>query len=110
MVDWENGKPNPRFRVFHLLKENFGPGHKIAESSLNSSNVYALAVVTPSSKHRVLLVNKRQDPTTIEIPGAAVAQIEYVDTTTDGQAWASAPMESDNVKLGGFTVAVITFP
>jgi hypothetical protein len=110
MVNWENGKPNARFCVLRLLKDNFGPGDKIVESSLNSPDVYALSVVTASSKHRILLVNKRQQPTTVEVPGAAVAQIEYVDMTTDAQSSASAPMESDNVALGGFSVAVVTFP
>ncbi len=110
MVDWENGKPNARFWVLRLLKDNFAPGDKIVESSLNSPNVYALAVVTASSKHRILLVNKRRQPAIVEVPGAAVAQIEYVDLTTDAQPSKTAPMESGNVNLGGFSVAVITFP
>jgi glycosyl hydrolase family 39 (putative alpha-L-iduronidase) len=110
MVDWENGKPNPRLWVLRLLKDNFQPGAKIVESSLNASNVYALPVVTPSGRHRVLLVNKREQPTTVEIPGAAVARVEYVDMITDWKPSATAPMESDSVTLGGFSVAVVTFP
>src|SRR5271169_6797053 len=60
MVDWETGKPNARFWVLRLLKENFGPGDKIVEASLSSANIYALPVVKSSGKRRILLVNKRE--------------------------------------------------
>jgi hypothetical protein len=48
MVNWETGKPNARFRVLELLKNNFKPGDKIVATSVNSTNVAAQAYETRS--------------------------------------------------------------
>lgn len=110
MVDWESGKPNARFWVLRLLKNNFEPGDKIVETSFSTPNVYAFPVLTSSGKRRILLVNKREREATVEIPSATGARIEYVDMTTDSRPSASAQVNSDRVTLGGFSVAVVTFP
>jgi glycosyl hydrolase family 39 (putative alpha-L-iduronidase) len=110
MVNWETGKPNARYWVLRLLKDNFGPGDKIVDSSLESGDVSELAVVTRGGKHRVLLVNKRAREAVVEMPSAEGGRIEYVDMTTDGRPSESAQLQSNNVKLGGFSVAVVTFP
>jgi hypothetical protein len=110
MVDWETGKPNARFWVLRLLKNNFGPGDRIVETKFSNADVYALAVVTRENKHRVLLVNKRDRPATVDVPGAAGGQIEYVDMTTDPRPSAAAKIGADQVTLGGYSVAVLTFP
>jgi hypothetical protein len=110
IVDWETGKPNARFWVLRLLKDNFGPGDKIVETSFSSADVYALPVVTRSGKHRVLLVNKRDRTAMVDVPGAVGAEMEYVDMTTDPRPSASTKISLDKVTLGGYSVAVITFP
>lgn len=108
MVDWETGKPNARFWVLRLLKDNFGPGDKILASSVNSPNVYGFAVLTSSGKRRIMLVNKRERETTVKIPGAAGAHLEYVDMATDTHSSASGQVTGEKVSLGGFGVAVVT--
>jgi hypothetical protein len=110
MVDWETGKPNARFWVLRLLKNNFGPDDKIVETGFSSGDVYALPVVTRTGKHRVLLVNKRERAATVDVPDAVGAEMEYVDMTTDGQASESTKIKSEKVSLGGYSVAVLTFP
>jgi hypothetical protein len=110
MVDWETGKPNARFWVLRLVKDNFGPGDKIVDTTSDVANVYALPVITRSGKHRILLVNKSESEAAFAVPGAAGAQMEYVDMTTDPRPSASAHLASDKVILGGYSVAVITFP
>jgi hypothetical protein len=110
MVDWETGKPNARTWVLRLLKDNFGPGDNIVEASFGKPNVYALPVVTRAGKHRILLVNKREKEATVNVPGASGAQMEFVDMTTGRQPSASARLSSDKVTLGGYSVAVVTFP
>jgi len=110
LVDWETGKPNPRFWILRLLKDNFGPGDKIVENTFSSGTVYALAVITSAGKHRILLVNKRAQEALVNIPGAAGTKIEYVDMTTDLEPSASTRLSSDQVTLGGYSVAVVTFP
>jgi len=44
------------------------------------------------------------------VPGAAGGQIEYVDMTTDPRPSAAAKIGADQVTLGGYSVAVLTFP
>jgi hypothetical protein len=110
MVDWETGKPNARFWVLRLLKDNFGRDDKIVETSFSKPEVYALPVVTRSGKHRVLLVNKRERQITIDVPGASGAQLEFVDMGTGSQPSKPARLREDKVILGGYSVAVVTFP
>ena len=86
MVDWNTGKPNSRIWVLSLLRENFGPGDKIVETEPFDRSVdsylYSLAVVKPDGKRRILLVNKRDRPFEITVPGATGGQEDYVDQTT----------------------------
>ena len=41
MVDWTNGKPNARFTVLELLKNNFGPGDELADTEVRSNGSLA---------------------------------------------------------------------
>lgn len=108
MVNWENGRPNPRFQVLRLLKDNFGPGDKIVETPFGSSDVAVMPVVTGSGKRRILLINKREAATTIKVPDALGGQLEFVDLTTDAKGSASRQLTATEVALGGYSVAVLT--
>ena len=112
MVDWREGKPNPRFWVLKLVKNNFGPGDKLVEIASAPSEAYfcSLAVLTPDGKRRVLLVNKRDRELKLSIAGAAGGQIEAVDPSTAFDEPAPAKLPSDSVTLKGLGVAVVTLP
>ncbi len=110
MVDWKTGKPNARFRVLQLIHDNFGPGDRIVETQISDSYADALAVVTPAGQHRLLLINKREQPQALPIAGAANGQEQFVDMTTRAQPPVARKLTSDNVMLGGFSVAVVTLP
>jgi len=116
MVDWNNGKPNARFRVLQLLHDNFGPGDKQVEIQPSDSSapsnpyVYSLAFVTRDGKHRVLLVNKRDRKCDVKVTGASGARIVYVDQTTSFQPPASMTTSGETLSLGGYSIAVVTMP
>ena len=112
MVDWSNGKPNARFWVLKLLKDNFGPGDKLVEIASEPSNPYfsSLAVITPNGKGRLLLVNKRDRELELSIPGASGGQIEAVDLSTAFNPPTSSKLLSESVKVKGLGVAVVTVP
>jgi len=114
MVDWNTGKANPRLWVLKLLRENFGPGDKMVETEPFGSAVapylYSLAVVKPDGKRCILLVNKRDHPFEISIPGATGGQEDYVDQTTAFDPPTSTQLTSDTVTLNGLSVAVVTLP
>ena len=116
MVDWNNGKPNARYWVLKLLHDNFAAGDKLVEIepfspfAANHPYVYSLAFATHDGKRRVLLVNKRDRTFDVSIPGANGGQLDYVDQTTGFQPPANAKLTVDTVKLGGFSVAIVTLP
>ncbi len=110
MVDWNTGKPNARYWVLKLLRDNFGPGDKLVDADVSSGSIYSLGVVTREGKRRLLLVNKRDRNSEVSIPGANGGQEEYVDQTTAFQPPASVKLSGDKVTLNGFSVAVVTLP
>jgi hypothetical protein len=110
MVDWTDGRPNARYWVLKLLKEKFGPGDKLVDTKVDNRYVYALGAIKSDGRRRILLVNKRNRPFEITVPGASGGQMDRVDQTTALQPPASARLSDDQVTLGGFAVAVVTLP
>jgi hypothetical protein len=114
MVDWNTGKPNSRIRLLNLLRGNFGPGDKIVETEpfnrLVDSYLYSLAVVKPDGKRRILVVNKRDRPFDITVPGATGGQEDFVDQITGFDPPATAKLTSEKITLNGLAVAVVTLP
>ena len=110
MVDWNNGSPNARFWVLKLLHDNFVAGDKLVEVESNQPYVYSLAFVTQHGKKRVLLVNKRNRTFDVMVKGATGGKLDYVDQTTSYQPSAMMELSSDTLKLGGYSVAVVTVP
>jgi hypothetical protein len=110
MVDWNNGKPNARFWVLKLLRDSFVADSKLVDIESNQPYIYSLAFATQDGKKRVLLVNKRNRTFDVTITGATGARLDYVDQTTSFQPPAMMELSSDTLKLGGYSVAVLTLP
>ena len=113
MVDWTNGKPNARFQVLKLLRDNLAPGDKIVEEAASGSArpyIYSLAVVTPTGKRKILLINKRNSDFALSIAGATGARVDAVDVTTGFQPPSTMTIASEDLTLHGFSVAVVTLP
>jgi len=108
LVNWETGKPNPRLWVLKLLRDNFAPGDQLVETSASAPNVFVQAFVTRDGKRKLLLVNKRDEPYALTLPGAAGAEIDYVDQTTGMDPPAKKQSAGEHVALKGFAVAVVT--
>ena len=111
MVNWNTGTPNPRLRILQLLHDNFGPGDRVVDREGEESPfVYSLPVITKNDKKRVLLVNKRDRPFQVTIPGARGGQQAYVDQITGYGPVASASLDSDSLTLNGYSVTAVTLP
>ena len=117
MLDWNTGRPNARYRVLQLLKDNFGPGDKLVDMQRKgfppsplSSYVYSQGMLTRDGKRRLLLVNTRDRTFSVTVPGAKGGQVLTVDQATASAPAASRKAESDTLTLGGFAVAVLTLP
>jgi hypothetical protein len=108
LLDWDTGQPNARFWVLKLLRDNFAPGDKLVETSAPSPTIYAQGFITRDGKRKVLLLNKRDEPRTLDIPGAVGTELEYVDQTTGLDPPAKAPSTGEQITLKGFAVVVAT--
>lgn len=107
MMDWENGKPNARYWVLKLIKDNFGPGDKLVSTSFNDAAVVCQAFITTSGK-KLLLINRRNKETQIDLPADAKgAWIDYVDVTTGENPPAQMTVKDTSVTLKPFGVEVV---
>jgi hypothetical protein len=111
MIDWKNSKPNARFWVLSLLKDNFHPGDQLVATTLSShSDIAAQAFVTPAGK-KLLLINKRNRVIDVKLPdGAQNANLLIVDEASGEGAARSSKEDGPQLKLSPFAVAVISLP
>jgi hypothetical protein len=107
MVDWTTGAPNARFRVLELLKNNIGPGDSIVASHSPSPYIYALAYISKSREHKLLLVNKRDREFQVELP-QSIKRIDFVDQQTKGGELGTSGPGGKSMRLGGLEVAIVT--
>ncbi len=112
MMDWTNGKPNARYWVLKLIKDNFHPGDKLVETKLgpDTSDISAQALVTPSGR-KLLLVNKRNREVDVTLPNdTAKVQLATVDEATGDGPARTTEHEGPALKLSPFSVTVISWP
>ena len=110
MVDWTNGRPNARYWVLKMLRENFGPGDKLVETKLATPSVYAQGFVTPKGKKKLLIVNKRDRGIRVLVPGSVHSRLEIVDQSTGFNSPLPSELTSEYLTLPGFAVAIVTLP
>ena len=110
MLDWKTGRPNARFHVLKLLRDNFKPPVRMVESTLKLPYVSAQGFVNAGGERKVLLINKRDRELEIDLPGARGARVEVVDQTTSTQGSMTTTLGGDKITLRGLAVAVVTLP
>jgi hypothetical protein len=108
MVDWNTGKPNPRLWVLKLLRDNFGPGDKLVNTTISGSFVYVQGFAGRDGQRRVLMINRRDRAAEITVPGLAGGRVDYVDQTTAFRPPASEQMHGDTLTVRGLAVVVAT--
>ena len=107
MIDWKDAKPNARYWVLKLLKDNFGPGDKLVSTNSNSSQVVSQAFITPKGK-KLLLINKRNSEIQMELPvGTKNAEMFSVDGVSKENAPIQNHVTGTSITLQPFAVAVI---
>ena len=112
MMDWETAKPNARFWVLKLLKDNFQPGDKLVETTvtgLSASEVSAQAFETPKGK-RLLLLNKHAKAITLPLqPDAGAGTAVAVDEKSGEGPARSVTIEGGKITLEPFAVTLISW-
>ena len=111
MIDYNNGKPNARYWVLKLLKDNFHVGDKLVANrpqAHGSSSVMIQGFVTPQGK-KVLLVNKTNNDQTVNLgPDFKHAASLTVDEGTGDDAPRAVEIDSAEIKMAPFAVTVLT--
>jgi hypothetical protein len=113
MMDWKTNRPNARYWVLKLLKDNFGPGDKFVDSYLTGNNpdapgaITIQAVATTKGK-QLLLINKRNKLIKLVMPKDLIgARIKIADPSTGDQPPAESKITEAPIELKPFAVAVI---
>ncbi len=108
MMDWVTNRPNARFWVLKLIKDNFHAGDKLVETSADSPDLSAQAFITPAG-HKLLLVNKRNKEAEIGLGAAAHATAQVVDVQSGEGPARSVSVENGTIALEPFAVAVVSW-
>ena len=110
MIDYNNGKPNSRYWVLKLIKDNFHPGDKLVANPENPFGTVEVAIqgfVTPQGK-KVLLVNKTNSEKIVKLtPEFQHASITTVDEATGDEAPRAGKADGADLKLAPFAVTVL---
>ena len=113
MIDYNNGKPNARFWVLKLIKDNFHPGDKLVanhEQDFESQNVEIQGFITPQGK-KVLFVNKTNTDQTVKLSAElANGATLTVDDQTGDEAPRAGKADGAELKMAPFAVTVLQVP
>jgi hypothetical protein len=114
MIDYNNGKPNARYWVLKLIKDNFHPGDKLVaeqekgEDNDEPSDVMVQGFITPQGK-KVLLVNKTNDQKTVALAqDLQNASTLTVDEATGDDAPRAGKAAGANLTMAPFAVTVLS--
>lgn len=111
MMDWQDNKPNARFWVLKLIKDNFHPGDKLVETKLegdHSDDLEAQAFATPSGR-KLLIANKRNRAAEVDLGNAGSAKAIAVDAESGEGPARSVQIEGGKLHLEPFSVAVVSW-
>lgn len=108
LVNWKTGKPNARYCVLKLLRDNFGPGDELVSTAAPSQDIYAQGFVTLQGQRKILLVNKRDRVFELSIHGGKGGRVEVVDQMAASGPEAASELTRNKMTLPGLAVAVVT--
>ena len=112
LVDWTTGKPNARYAVLELLKNNLGPGDDLADTEVkngppaDAGAIEAQAFIR-GGQRKLLVINQRNREVTVELPKECVgARLEMIGGTSPDPV--KQEVTDTRLRLLPFGVAVVT--
>jgi hypothetical protein len=113
MVDWTTGKPNARFRVLELIRNNLGPGDDFADTEVRNNGVpqdadaiEAQAVVT-GSQRKLVLINQRNREIAVDLPRECVGgTVQFVGGASPDLV--KHDVADARLRLAPFSVSFVT--
>jgi hypothetical protein len=109
MMNYNTAEPNPRFWVLKLLKDHFGPGDKLVDTTNPNGSLSVQAFETKQGK-TLLVINKRNRAEQITLPADADgASVSLVAPSTGDHAPAQETLHGRTLSLQPFEVAVLQY-
>jgi hypothetical protein len=112
MIDWTTGKPNARYTVLDLIKNNMGPGDEFADTDLrNGVNADMDAIDAQAyfrnGQRKMLLINPRDREIAVELPKECVgASMQSVGGSSPDLV--SREVTETKVRLQPYSVSIVT--
>ena len=112
MLDWTTGKPNARFTVLELLKNNLGPGDDFSDTEIRSgvpadADAIEAQAFTRGPQRKLLLINERNREIEVELPKECVgASLQTIGGTSPDVV--KQDLGDTKLRLLPFSVSVIT--
>jgi hypothetical protein len=109
MLNWETGHPNARYWILKLLRDNFGPGDVLTNTTVNSSHVAAQSFGTSEGK-KLLLINKSNATAQVTLPAGCSTTFTVVDEATSENPPRVETISNGVVTLAPFAVGIVGQP
>ncbi|MGH9616430.1 MAG: GH39 family glycosyl hydrolase [Acidobacteriaceae bacterium] len=110
MIDWVTGRPNARYWVLKLIKDNFNPGDKIVETTADSGDGVTAQAFQTQTGRKLLLVNQRNRAIEVMLPaGMGDAETFTVDESTDEGPARESKLSGSAIDLAPFAVTVVNW-
>lgn len=107
MMNWKNGKPNARYWVLWLLKNNFGPKDALVATGGRTGGLFCQAFVTPKGK-RLLLINPGNTAVKVALPSGA-SKIARVNVASGDNPPTVSTLQGADVQLAPYEVSVVNY-
>jgi len=111
MMNYVTNKPNARFWVLKMIKDNIRAGDTLVNTTVNADNgadIAAQAFIDGINK-KVLILNKRNKIISVKIPeGFKGAKINTVDGVSGDNAPIQSIINAGTIELKPFAVSLIT--
>jgi hypothetical protein len=110
MISYINNKPNARYWVLKLIKDNIKPGCTLVKTDVdaNKGGDIAAQAFTDNGVNKILLLNKRNKSIILKLPAASIgAKVSTVDDDSGDNEAIQSTLNTETVELKPFAVKLI---
>ncbi len=110
MINYINNKPNARFWVLKLIKDNIKAGDTLVDTQIDANNGDDLSAqaFTDGTVKKVLILNKRNKTISLKVPAEFNgAKISTIDELSGDDAAIQSVISTDSVELKPFAVSLM---
>lgn len=113
MVNYQNNKPNARFWILKLIKDNIKAGSTLVRSNIDDNNGGDILAqgFTDNGSRKVLLLNKRNRTISVKLSVEFKgAKVSTVDEASGDNAAIESELNEQAVEMKPFAVKLIILP